>query len=113
MKLNSKRITENRCCAPDIHHKLLSIMRLSAGVAKVYLYPKQVYLQTSFDGLVDWVKLGTKVVAFNTVLFVFLNHHRNSGKVLNWVHTASAFGSSASKQNASRPHLTPPTEPLS
>ena len=60
------------------------MMRSDTKVEKVYLYPKPVDFRKSIDGLAALVELDIKVAAFDPVLFVFLNRHRNRVKILHW-----------------------------
>ncbi|MNF53986.1 IS66 Orf2 like protein [compost metagenome] len=59
------------------------MMRPNASVEKVYLYPKPVDFRKSINGLAalsNWISKSWCL----TVLFVFLNRHRNRVKVLYW-----------------------------
>ncbi|MEH6359069.1 MAG: IS66 family insertion sequence element accessory protein TnpB [Pseudomonadales bacterium] len=60
------------------------MMRPSAKVEKVYLYPKPVDFRKSIDGLSALVELDIKAAVFDPVLFVFLNRARNRVKILYW-----------------------------
>ncbi|WP_032608747.1 IS66 family insertion sequence element accessory protein TnpB [Pseudomonas syringae] len=58
------------------------MIRPDAKVENFYLYSKPVDFRKYIDGLTALVEQDIKVTVFDTVLFIFLNSHRNQVKIL-------------------------------